>query len=144
MTNKIKKLLIWYYLDVLVNIQFATSSIRLSKLFFLISHSHITIIFHFKSTSCSILFLSLLIFDDILFSQNSIFDFGRWESLQLEWACQKQPCTNITVLYLGSTISGFRKHSKKCTFYTLRFGCSFAAVNTIKPQLLWTDKNLKN
>ena len=37
-----------------------------------------------------------------------------------------------------------RKHSKKCTFYTLRFGCSFAAVNTIKPQLLWTDKNLKN
>lgn len=28
------------------------------------------------------------------------------------------------------------KHSKKCTFYTLKFGCSFAAVNTIKPQLL--------
>ena len=28
------------------------------------------------------------------------------------------------------------KHSKKCTFYTLRFDCSFAAVNTIKPQLL--------
>jgi len=23
----------------------------------------------------------------------------------------------------------WRKHSKKCTFYTLRFGCSFAAVN---------------
>lgn len=35
---------------------------------------------------------------------------------------------------LGSSIVG--KHSKKCTFYTLRFGCSFAAVNTIKPQLL--------
>ena len=30
----------------------------------------------------------------------------------------------------------YGKHSKKCTFYTLRFGCSFAAVNTIKPQLL--------
>ena len=30
----------------------------------------------------------------------------------------------------------YRKHSKKCTFYTLRFGCSFATVNTIKPQLL--------
>ena len=28
------------------------------------------------------------------------------------------------------------KHSNKCTFYTLRFGCSFAAANTIKPQLL--------
>ena len=33
------------------------------------------------------------------------------------------------IVYIG-------KHSKKCTFYTLRFGCSFAAVNTIKPQLL--------
>ena len=29
-----------------------------------------------------------------------------------------------------------RKHSNKCTFYTLRFGCSFAVANTIKPQLL--------
>ena len=28
------------------------------------------------------------------------------------------------------------KHSNKCTFYTLRFGCSFAVSNTIKPQLL--------
>ena len=34
------------------------------------------------------------------------------------------------------TIHVQRKYSKKCTFYTLRFGCSFAAVNTIKPQLL--------
>lgn len=32
--------------------------------------------------------------------------------------------------------TNYCKHSKKCTFYTLRFGCSFAAVNTIKPQLL--------
>ena len=46
--------------------------------------------------------------------------------------------------YLASEIQSFllqrgkdkSKHSKKCTFYTLRFGCSFAAVNTIKPQLL--------
>ena len=29
-----------------------------------------------------------------------------------------------------------RKHSNKCTFYSLRFGCSFAVANTIKPQLL--------
>lgn len=28
------------------------------------------------------------------------------------------------------------KHSDKCTFYTLKFDCSFAAANTIKPQLL--------
>ena len=33
-------------------------------------------------------------------------------------------------------LAEYGKHSKKCTFYTLRFGCSFAAVNTIKPQLL--------
>lgn len=25
------------------------------------------------------------------------------------------------------------KLTKKCTFYTLRFGCSFAVANTIKP-----------
>ena len=38
----------------------------------------------------------------------------------------------------GFRVKGFfiSKHSKKCTFYILRFGCSFAAVNTIKPQLL--------
>ena len=29
----------------------------------------------------------------------------------------------------------YRKHSNKCTFYSLRFGCSFAVANTIKPQL---------
>ncbi len=38
------------------------------------------------------------------------------------------------ILHLLRDLKG--KHSKKCTFYTLRFGCSFAAVNTIKPQLL--------
>ena len=37
---------------------------------------------------------------------------------------------------IGGKILYKGKHSKKCTFYTLRFGCSFAAVNTIKPQLL--------
>ena len=39
----------------------------------------------------------------------------------------------LTVFIIGLIVC---KHSKKCTFYTLRFGCSFAAVNTIKPQLL--------
>ena len=33
-------------------------------------------------------------------------------------------------------LGSLRKHSNKCTFYTLRFGCSFAVANTIKPQLL--------
>ena len=53
-------------------------------------------------------------------------------------------CKNVYVMSTKATIevdlSLFEqlksKHSKKCTFYTLRFGCSFAAVNTIKPQLL--------
>ena len=40
------------------------------------------------------------------------------------------------LLFLNSGDYLHGKHSKKCTFYTLRFGCSFAAVNTIKPQLL--------
>ena len=39
-------------------------------------------------------------------------------------------------MYEKTNFNVIRKHSKKCTFYTLRFGCSFAAVNTIKPQLL--------
>ena len=37
---------------------------------------------------------------------------------------------------IKTSIKNKGKHSKKCTFYILRFGCSFAAVNTIKPQLL--------
>ena len=41
----------------------------------------------------------------------------------------------ISTSEVGMVLSSC-KHSKKCTFYTLRFGCSFAAVNTIKPQLL--------
>ena len=41
----------------------------------------------------------------------------------------------VIKLYINKELDNC-KHSKKCTFYTLRFGCSFAAVNTIKPQLL--------
>ena len=45
--------------------------------------------------------------------------------------------TGIRIMYcMNDCLRDYRKHSKKCTFYTLRFGCSFAAVNTIKPQLL--------
>ena len=35
---------------------------------------------------------------------------------------------------VGVSVTG--KHSDKYIFYTLRFDCSFAAANTIKPQLL--------
>ena len=41
----------------------------------------------------------------------------------------EESITNVQMLMIS-------KHSDKCTFYTLRFDCSFAAANTIKPQLL--------
>ena len=52
-----------------------------------------------------------------------------------------QKMQSLAGMPIGQFMKNFRldmgrKHSKKCTFYTLRFGCSFAAVNTIKPQLL--------
>ena len=40
------------------------------------------------------------------------------------------------ILFLFLSFQSICKHSDKCTFYTLRFDCSFAAANTIKPQLL--------
>lgn len=43
-------------------------------------------------------------------------------------------CVALCALKKGGYLIG--KHSDKCTFYTLRFDCSFAAANTIKPQLL--------
>ena len=36
----------------------------------------------------------------------------------------------------GAYIPEIRKHSDKCIFHSLRFGCSFAVANTIKPELL--------
>ena len=44
--------------------------------------------------------------------------------------------SHVSLFLSNFSIVSNSKHSKKCTFYTLRFGCSFAAVNTIKPQLL--------
>ena len=44
--------------------------------------------------------------------------------------------SSLNIILINDIIMHMSKHSKKCTFYTLRFGCSFAAVNTIKPQLL--------
>lgn len=49
---------------------------------------------------------------------------------------KKKDVKTVTVTEEQMKLLSNSKHSKKCTFYTLRFGCSFAAVNTIKPQLL--------
>ena len=46
------------------------------------------------------------------------------------------PKTNIDFWQKKIERNKERKHSNKCTFYSLRFGCSFAVANTIKPQLL--------
>lgn len=47
----------------------------------------------------------------------------------------KKPEVEIpSVEHVAELVEG--KHSNKYTFYTLRFGCSFAIANTIKPQLL--------
>ena len=51
-----------------------------------------------------------------------------------EYSCGVGSIPDWSIIIVRSNFK--RKHSKKCTFYTLRFGCSFAAVNTIKPQLL--------
>ena len=40
--------------------------------------------------------------------------------------------STLIISYIGYK----SKHSDKYIFYTLRFDCSFAAANTIKPQLL--------
>ena len=42
----------------------------------------------------------------------------------------------LDIVHSASSMRKISKHSDKCTFYTLRFDCSFAAANTIKPQLL--------
>ena len=51
-------------------------------------------------------------------NQKSAFDESSAENFLIEYLQQKG------------------KHSDKYIFYTLRFDCSFAAANTIKPQLL--------
>ena len=60
------------------------------------------------------------------------------KNMILNNACYILTCRDGGLEYLEAMLNSnaICKHSKKCTFYTLRFGCSFAAVNTIKPQLL--------
>ena len=57
-------------------------------------------------------------------------------TIKSEHLAQLQQFLNQTIKAWKTVLENHRKHSNKCTFYTLRFGCSFAAVNTIKPQLL--------
>ena len=79
--------------------------------------------------------------DSILDSVGSIVGVGKSAAVEKENTQLKTKIERIKKAFPNAVKNKVEeltksKHSKKCTFYTLRFGCSFAAVNTIKPQLL--------
>ena len=76
-----------------------------------------------------------IIFDKVSTPTQVEFKFFAADTLRETINQSKSICIIDLVKNIKNT-KDFGKHSKKCTFYTLRFGCSFAAVNTIKPQLL--------
>ena len=65
-----------------------------------------------------------------------LFCIFRYSPANKVWNPKRGKFPNKDMAKIQNISEIHRKHSKKCTFYTLRFGCSFAAVNTIKPQLL--------
>ena len=76
-------------------------------------------------------FLAITLF--LAFSKAALAQFGNCTASEMRTYVDS--ATGNTITMLTDTMKN-GKHSNKCTFYTLRFGCSFAAVNTIKPQLL--------
>ena len=83
------------------------------------SHSQTTKTFH-PNFSKSFLFLAslCLLFSNLVF-QNSTFDLGR-ERLHAGHLCQKHPFTNMAILLLGYTISGFPGIFPQCFRYPRR------------------------
>src|SRR5205085_11974828 len=79
------------------------------------SHSQRLIIFQPSLFKAFATFLSLLMLEFILFSHQSVLVLGTTKYLQPSCPCQKQPCTKITVLYFGKTISGFPGKSFTCS-----------------------------
>ena len=72
----------------------------------LISHSHTTSTDHPASSKAALLRISRSTLDSNFFAQKSPFVLGVVAYLHPGCRCQKQPCTNIQVINLGSTISG--------------------------------------
>lgn len=80
------------------------------------------------------------------FFHSLLFNLYPTAKIKENLSLQKTVCYHLVVHLLHSTVfvsEGYkkdvpeqRKHSDKYIFYTLRFDCSFAAANTIKPQLL--------
>lgn len=88
------------------------SSVRLT----LVSHSQITMTLHPICSKAAVLLLSLSMLRFNFLSQYSALATGRiFACLQVGQPCQKQPCTNITVLYFGRTISGLPGKSFLCS-----------------------------
>ena len=71
------------------------------------SHSNTSITFHPKATRAASFFSSLALFFIIFSVHHSVLVLGMEKYLQFSCPCQKQPCTKMTVLYFGSTMSGF-------------------------------------
>src|ERR1035437_2429234 len=69
-------------------------------------HSHKLIIFQPSFFSALAAFASLAMLPFILFNHQLVLVFGTTKYLQFVCPCQKHPCTKITVLYFGKTISG--------------------------------------
>lgn len=72
----------------------------------LVSHSQMTMTLHPDFSSSALFRLSLSTFRSNFSCQNSILDLGVDAFLQSGCLCQKQPCTNMIVLYFGKTKSG--------------------------------------
>lgn len=84
----------------------ATRFMATSKSAF-ISHSQMTITCHPIFSNDSRWNVSFTLFLLNLTSQKSVRVLGTKAYLHPSWWCQKQPFTKMTVLYLGSTTSGF-------------------------------------
>ena len=70
------------------------------------SHSQIRIIFQPRAAKACVVSLSRSMFRVILAFQNGVLLLGSLKYLHPSWPCQKQPSTNMTVLYFFNTISG--------------------------------------
>lgn len=64
-----------------------------------------------------IFFSSLSLFFPIFSFHHSLLVSGTLKYLHPSWPCQKQPWTKMTVLYFGSTISGFPGRFLTCKRY---------------------------
>ena len=93
----------------------------------LASHSQIIITLYPINLSSSWFFLSLSIFFVNLAFQYSELLLGLEAILHPSCWCQKQPCTKMTVLYFGSTISGLP-------------GRSLRLMRNLKPSLWRIDR----